>query len=270
MELFHRPSFERLTGLAFFTPSGGSGAIPWGNIEMMKLDHGLKTRDYMVAARGILALRKRKVYGRAPVYSIQGNQFSSQTIPLFLGGARSSSDYSQAATSSSTFTFTAVMGRGFRLPHVGATIASVKVGGIEKVLGYDFFVDDPAMDQTLFSHTGYIILPASAGTIVAGNTVSVIYSAPAFSREEYSAFSSLQTDGSLVILCEDEHGPPILWEWIMDVSVYCKASPDVQHDKFRSHHIEAAIYGEPTVRRRSAPYPMAELVTDTDSILDLS
>jgi hypothetical protein len=270
MELFHRPSFERLTGLAFFTPSGGSGAIPWGNIQMMKLDHGLKMRDYTISVRGVLQLRKRKVYGRVPIYSIQGDQFSSQATPILLGGERAAVDHSQLATGSTTFSFTAAMGRGFRLPHVGATIASVKVGSDLKTLGYDYFVDDPAIDQTPFSHTGYIILPQSAGTIVAGNLVSAIYSAPAFTLEEYVAFSNLQTDGALVVLCEDEFGPPALWEWIMDVTVYCKASPDVQEDKFRVHNIEAAVYGEPIVRRRSSPYPLAEIALGDHSILDLS
>src|SRR5262245_41331948 len=113
MELYDRPSFDRLSGLAFFTPEGESGAIPLGNIEMMKLEVELNSRDYVAPVRNQLQLRKRKVTGRVPIYSIHGNQFPSVSAPLLLLGQRET-DYVQLAANDQTFIFTAVPGRGFQ------------------------------------------------------------------------------------------------------------------------------------------------------------
>lgn len=269
MELSDRPSFERLTGLAFFTPEGETGAIPFGNIELFKHDYGIKTKDFWRSIRGNLFLSKRKVHGRAPIYSIQGNQFASPTIPLLLLGEQQS-DYAQTATGSHYFTFTAVMGRAVELPQVAATIYQVGVSGADKTLGYDFFVDDPALEQSLLSHTGWVILPANGGTIVAGDVVSVYYSAPALSLEEYLAFSRLSRDGTLVVLAEDEFGPPAREKWILDVTLYCKAAAETHPDRYRSYTMEAAVYGNPIVRRRREPYAFAELLVDEGTVLDLS
>ena len=270
MELFDRPSFERLSGLAFFTPAGESSAIPLGNIELLKLDFGLKTRDYLLSLRGDLQLRKRKVLGRVPVYSIQGNQFPTETIPLLILGERAN-DYSQAASSSQIFTFTATPGRGVRLPQVAVSITSVAVGTDIKVLGYDYFVDDPALDpQDPLSHNGWIILPGRGGTIVAGDTVQVNYSVFPLTLEEYTAFSLTSRDGTLEVQCEDEYGPPARETWIMSVTLYCKSAPDTHTDKFRSYNLEAAVYGKPTVRKRPNPYAYQEIITDSGAVLDLS
>jgi hypothetical protein len=270
MELTDGPSFERLTGLALFTPDGDSAAISWGNIELVRFDAGLKSRDFFAAIRGKTVLRKRKVMGTTPIYSIDGSQWSSPMIPDLLLGSQVG-DYEQDAGSGFSFVFTATPGRGVELPHVAALISSVMVQGDSKVLGYDFFVDDPTIEQSLQSFNGWVFLPLDSGTIVAGDVVTVHYSAPALALEQYSAFSTLSRDGMLIVFVEDEYGPPALWKWIMDVTVYCKAVSDTQVSAYRTFTMEAAVYGNPIVRRRRQPYGFSEeLLAGDTTVIDLS
>lgn len=269
MEFFDEASFERLTGQAFFTPTGEAGAIQIGNIEMMKIDFGLKSKEAFASVRGELFLRRHKVFGRAPIYSIQVNQFASPTVPLQLLGERLG-DLIQVVTNSYTFTFTAVLGRGFELPHLAATINWVRVAGEDKMPGHDYFVDDPAIEQGPLCYNGWILLPVSQGTIVAGNVVSVNYSAPALSLEQYRALATLSRDGVLVVLKEDHFGPPAREKWIMDVTLYSEAGPETHPDKFRSQTLKAAVYGKPLVRKRPTPRAYGELLIDDSTVLDLS
>ena len=74
-------------------------------------------------------------------------------------------DLVQPVGTATTFSFTAAKGQAFDIGARGATIASVKVAALSKILGVDYFVDDPNIPQSMISLNGIIILPTTAAGI---------------------------------------------------------------------------------------------------------
>lgn len=257
MEYNDLSSFERLTGLAFFTPAGQAGAINLGNIEMVKADYGTKSVDKMISVRGKLLLGRRDTYQAVPVFSIDGNQFASPVIPLLLMGD-SLGDSAQVAGSGFTFSFTAETGLSFLIGTFGLTNVVVQVSSSTKTLGVDYFLD---------ALNGIVSIPVTAAGISAGNTVVVTFDQPALALENYSAFTHLNRTGTLVVYAEDEAGPPAKEIWTMTVSLACKKGADFDPTKFRKFTLDAALLGNPTVQKRGG---FEDLSTDDDVILDWS
>lgn len=260
MELSDIASFERLTGLAFFTPAGATSALHLANIEMLRSDYGLKSFDILRSRRGQVYPRKRVVFGKLQTFSLQINQFTSATQFIHLAGTRLT-DLVQAATSAQIYVFTAAPGGAWSLGHSEIFLRHVMVGAEAKILDYDFSLDD---------HNGWIWLPSNGGTITAGQVVSVTYDFPELAFEAYNALDTLSLDGQLVVYAEDEFGPPAREKWVMDVTLSCKGMPDTDPGKFRSATLEAIVYGKPQVFKRPQPRGFAEIVTDSGAVLDLS
>lgn len=242
MEYNDPQSFQRLTGLAIFTPTGQSGGINLGNIQMMKLDHNLKSIDDKASIRGRIQLRRRKYTDALPVYTIDINQFLTPNLELMLLGTKSAGDFVQSAATASTYTFTAAAGLWFFIPAYGVQNVTVRVGSTVKVIDQDYFLDN---------FNGLIGIPITPIGIQPGDTVVVTFDQQAFALDAYKAFTNLDRRGQLVIFAEDEQGPPAIEIWIMDVSLSCKKGADTDPTRFRTFQLEAAVIGEPDVRRRA-------------------
>ena len=255
MEFNDPQSFERLTGLAYFTPAGQAGAIPLGNIQMVKSDYGLKTVDDLKSIRGVLQLRRRVTYGAVPIFSIDGNQFATPTIPLLLLGTRLA-DLAQASATASTFTFTSAAGQAFWVGAYNISNVSVASGGMPMAQGTDYFID-------LFN--GMVLVPVLGSGIPDGAAAVVTFDQAAFTLEQYLAFTTLSRTGSLVVFAEDEFGPPAKEIWTMQVSLTCKKGADMDPSKFRMFTLEAALLGTPLVQKRGESEPTI-IQPGTDSL----
>lgn len=261
MEYNDVSSFERLTGLAFFTPADDpNGAISLGNIEMLKVEYGVKSIDAKTSVRGRVQLRQRTYTEALPVYSIDGNQFASPTIPLLLLGQQIA-DYLQTAATGSTFTFTAASGRCFFVGAYNITNVVVKVGTTTMTLGTDYFLDDPNLPQINSSLQGVVILPVEPQGINDGLVVTVNYNRPDLAMDQYQAFTNLFRQGTLVVFAEASNSASPGQEiWTMSVQLSCKKGADIDPSKFRTFTLEAAIFGNPRVLKPSESSLAEELL----------
>jgi hypothetical protein len=241
-------SFERLTGLAFFTPAGAAGAIPLGNITMLKVDYGTKAYEPLKSLRGVLQRRRRDTYGHLAIYSIDGNQFATPMIPLLLLGTKTD-DFAQSAATAQTFTFTAAAGLAFFAGAYSLANVVVKVSGVTKTIGTDYFLDDPNVPQIGASMQGCVIIPVDTQGIQEGDVVTVTFDQAALVMDQYLAFTQLSQTGLLQVFAEDEAGGPGREVWIMTVQLTCKKGADIDPTKFRSFTLEAAIIGNPAVMK---------------------
>lgn len=259
MELIDSASMERLTGAAYFAPAGGP-TINLGNIEMLRLDYGLKSVDIMRSRRGVVYPRKRHFYSTSAVFSIQGNQFATSRMAQQFAGTRQP-NVSQNYAANQVFTFTAYPGAAYSLGKSIVTINSVMAGSDTKLLDYDYFAD---------TYNGWIWLPEAGGTIVAGDIVQVNFGYIAQEFETYTALDTLSRDGVLTVYAEDHMGPPARERWVMNVTLSVQGMPDTDPAKFRSWKMEALILGLPTVYKRPQQQAWTELVTEGGIIIDLS
>jgi hypothetical protein len=249
MEYNDIASFQRLTGLGFFTPDGQAGAISLGNVTMLKIDYGLKSVDSKASVRGRISLRQRVYTESLPVYSIDGNQFATPLIPLLLLGDQLG-DYIQTAKSAQTFTFTAAAGLAFFIGAYNLTSVVVKVGSTVKTQGIDYFLDDPNVDQSsAVSLQGVVILPVDSEGINDGDVVTVTFDQQLLSLEQYEAFTQLSRQGTLVVFAEDEDGGPGREIWTMSVQLSCKKGADIDPTQFRKFTLEAALLAKANVMR---------------------
>jgi len=251
MEFTSLASVERLTALGFFKEDGAGSYIPFGNITMAKLDLSPKSVSIPLYKRGKGTLFRRDNYMVEPVWSITTDQFAASVAKLFLLGTKNADDTQASGSGGSPFSFTARRGEAFLIGKRGVTIASVKVAASTKTLGTDFFVDDPNIPQSLVSLNGVIILPQTPAGIQDNDTVDVIYTAPtALTRENYSAFTTLNRSGDLVLYFEDESGTDAREIWTMRVQLTAKSIGDFDPTKFREVVMEASIFGNPAVTTR--------------------
>ena len=248
MEFTSLASLERLTGLAYFKPTGGNYA-PFGNITMVKLDTAPKAISALLWKRGKGNLFRRDNVSVEPVFSLTTDQFATPVVDLLVMGTRAA-DNVQSSASATTTSFTAAKGKAYDIGKRGITITSVKVGATAKTLGTDFYVDDPNIPQSLISLNGVIILPATAAGIADADTVDVLYDTPALTREVYNAFTTLNRSGSMKIYLEDETGTDAREIWTMNCQLSVKSIGDFDPTKFRDVVLECAIFGSPVVTTR--------------------
>lgn len=235
-------TYERLTGQFWLTLVGDVCAINLGNIEMVKTDYGMKEVEVYASARGISNLARRDFYQSKLHYTIDMNQFHTPVIPLLILGDQLADRVIGAATGS-TFSFTAVLGRGIWIGVYGiTTLTSVKVSTVTKTRDVDFFFDE---------FTGMIEIPVVAAGIAAGDTVVVTFSSPALTMEEYQGMTKFNRLAALVGHLEDEYGPPSKWIMKASVSVSAKGGADAADpNKFRKSQLDVAVLGKPIFNLR--------------------
>ena len=136
-------SKERLTGRAYFNPglSGGLGitSMPWldlGNVQMMNLAYGLKTKEHMKARRGLVYTDRSDAYAASPKWELTCDEFTSTTLFLiFLGTA--AANVVQTSRINFTKTFQAHLGGVLDLGLF--SVYNWSIGAL--VSGADYIVD---------------------------------------------------------------------------------------------------------------------------------
>lgn len=249
MEFTNLQSFERLTGLGFFMENGQTSYVPFGNVTMVKLQTSPATADVLFHKRGSSTLARQDVHSVKPIFSITVDQIAGNVIPLLLMGIRAADDMQPIATAA-TFTFTAAKGQAFDIGDRGVTITSVKVAAAPKILGVDYFVDDPNIPQSMISLNGIIILPTTAAGITDGATVDVLHDSAALTREQYRAFNKLNRSGQFRLFLEDETGLDAREIWDFGCQLSVKSVGDFDPAKFREVVMDCAIFGYPVITTR--------------------
>lgn len=228
---------------------GQTSYVPFGNVKLVKLATSPATTDVMFNKRGASTLARQDVHSVKPIYSITVDQIAGNVIPILLMGTRVA-DAVQPIATAQTFSFTAAKGQAFDIGARGATIASVKIATLSKILGVDYFVDDPNIPQSMVSLNGIIILPTTAAGIADASTVDVIYSAATLTREHYRAFNKLNRSGAFRLFLEDETGSDAREIWDFQCQLSVKSVGDFDPAKFREVVIEAALFGYPDISTR--------------------
>lgn len=233
-------ALERLTGRAFFTPQGALSAIDLGNIQMHKLDYGVKRKEHYKARRGGLVMDRDDAYGTMPKFTIEGDEFASPLLPLLFAGT-ANADATQTSGSASTVTFSSVKGQTFDLGAFGLTNASVTVPG-SKVEGAtaDYVIDRPL---------GKIYIPFTS-TIADAASVTVTFDKPAATFDSINAFDTLNRLGTLQVIEEDSYSlvPKTIYNFACSLSV--DSAGDTKPEDYKKFNLIAVITGTFTVKKR--------------------
>jgi hypothetical protein len=249
MELISLQSLKRLTGQIFCQVSGDSNYIPIGNILKTGIDVAPKYVSAKLKKRGRSILFRRDASDIEPIFSFSTDQFPTSSMPLLFMATRLA-DAVQTSSGSATFVFTAAKGRAFKIPYRGVTITSVAVAAANKVLNTDFYVDDPNIPQSLVSINSWIILPETPAGIADGDTVTVTYTRPALTQEQYALFTTLNRTVTLYVYGEDETGLDPNQVYTMTGQLSVKKMGELTDDKFAEVDLELAIFGNPTLGAR--------------------
>src|SRR5438128_33666 len=113
MEYLDTAAILRLTGRAFFTPTGQLSAIDLGNCEMVKLDFAPKRKQHYRTIHGKQVLDRDDVYGADPKWNITVDEFATPMLPYLYAATGANTDVTQSAATASTVTFSSKKGRTF-------------------------------------------------------------------------------------------------------------------------------------------------------------
>jgi hypothetical protein len=255
--------FERLTGRAFFTPAGQTGAINLGNILTHKLEWGLKRKTTFKSRRGQLSVRDDDVIGAEPRFTIECDEFATPLLALLHGGSAPEYAVDTAATGA-TFTFTAALGLAFRTNFFSISNVSI-VTPTGKVEGTDYKID---------YGLGIIYLPLTS-TIAPGATVTMRYDRIAITYNRVTALDAPSKKGTLLVYEEDDFSLTPKTTYACAVALSIDGSLSTKVDTYKSVTLRAAVLGSITIYKRDTEMTGGvemwdELTLDDDSILDFS
>ena len=245
-------SKERLSGRGYFTPSGGTQGVDFGNVDLFKIDYGIKRKEHYASRHGIQTLDRDDAFGSLSKWTITLDEFVSPTLAYVWAGT-ANANFTQASGIAVTFNFT------FALTMKGATLDIGKYGLFNasltspagKVEGYngDYVIDRAG---------GKIYFPL-ATTMVAGAGV-VTYSCPALTYDSVTALNVLNRPGSLEIQGEDDSGqgkdptapdavPPVRYLWNLPCVLSSDTSGEFKVDDYRKITLVATATSPMTVKR---------------------
>ena len=239
-------NFQRLSGTAFFQPTGVAGLIGLGNIVMHKLDPKIERKDIMRYKSGVKFLGRMDVLGYNPEYQIDQDEFNTVNLPIVLWGTQAA-DTVQAATGAVTATINgALPGQFYALGgyvQVAVTAVTLTAGGAALVASTDYVVD---------AQKGLITFLSGGAVPKAGANVTVAFSAPAVTRETFLPFTNLQQRGTLQLYendsPEDVNMP--LHAITYPVTLYCDSPGDVKVEDNTKATLRARLTGPGRVLRR--------------------
>jgi len=249
-------SKERLSGRGYFTPTGSIQGVDLGNVDMMKIEFGIKRKEHFSARRGIQTLDRFDAFGSQAVWTITCDEFVSPTLQYAWAGTPNA-NFSQTAATNQSIVFTAGVTTGSKK---GATFDLGKYGLYDasiagKVEGYtaDYVIDRAG---------GKVYIPLTS-SIADAATFTVLASWPLLTYDSVVALNVLNRNGNLEIHGEDDSGqgksltgspgvdavPPVRYLFSMACILSADDSGDFKVDDYRKITIKATATAAMTVKR---------------------
>jgi len=243
---------ERLTGRGYFTASGATQGADLGNMEMYKVDFGIKRKEHFDARRGVLTMDRYDAYASQALWTLTLDEFVTPLLAIAWAGTVNA-NFSQTAGTASTFNFT------YAATMIGATLDIGKYGLFNaslttpssKVEGYtaDYVIDRGA---------GKFYIPLTT-TLAPGASV-VTYSCPALTYDSVNALQILNRPGVLELHGEDDSGsgksttgadaiPPSRYVWTIPCILSADSSGEFKPDDYRKITLTASATATMTVKR---------------------
>jgi hypothetical protein len=235
-------SLDRITGKGIFFKTGDAFGVDLGDILMHKLDYGPKRETVAFHILGSVVLATEETTSVEPIFTIDGQQFTSQNMPLMLLGTRNA-DVSQASGTASTTAITAKLGKTFDIGARNISNVVVTVSAAAKAADVDFFLDAAG---------GWIRFPEVAAGIADGASVTVTYDKPAIVRDSFTAFNNLNLQGTLKLQEFDNRSAIPKNEWAFNGTLTADKGGDADPLKHRQWSLRFAVNGQPTCLRRQS------------------
>src|SRR5215471_8171584 len=234
---------ERLTGRGYFLLTGATQLVDLGNIEMFKVDFGIKRKEHFAARRGVLSMDRYDAYASQALWTLTCDEFVSPLLAYAWSGPENA-NFTQTLGSSTT-----LKGAALDIGKYGLFSASLTTPA-GKVEGYsaDYVIDRGA---------GKIYFPLTS-TLTAGASV-VTYSCPALTYDSVTALQILNRNGSLEIHGEDDSAqnvgaaadavPPSRYVWTVPCILTTDSSGEFKPDDYRKITILCTATSAMTVKR---------------------
>jgi hypothetical protein len=242
---------ERLTGRGYFTPTGSVAGVDLGNVDMFKVDFGIKRKEHFSARRGIVTLDRQDAYGSQAVWTMTLDEFVSPLLAYAWGGT-ANANTAQGAQTGATVTFTTASKKGgtFDIAKFGLFNASLTTPA-SKTEGYN-------ADYVIDRAGGKLYIPLTS-TIADGTTLIVTYSCPALTFDNVTALNVLNRPGTLEVQAEDDSGqnigaaadavPPLRYVITVPCILSIDDSGDFKNDDYRKITVKAVATASMTVKR---------------------
>jgi len=242
---------ERLTGRGYFLLTGATQLVDLGNIEMFKVDFGIKRKEHFAARRGVLSMDRYDAYASQALWTLTCDEFVSPTLAYAWAGPVNV-NFSQTSQTAQPFNFTfatTMKGAALDIGKYGLFNASLTTP-VSKSEGY-------TLDYVIDRGAGKIYFPLST-TITAGAGV-VTYSCPALTYDSVTALQILNRNGSLEIHGEDDSAsgvgaaadavPPSRYVWTVPCILTTDSSGEFKPDDYRKITILCTATSAMTVKR---------------------
>ena len=242
---------ERLTGRGYFLLTGATQLVDLGNIEMFKVDFGIKRKEHFAARRGVLSMDRYDAYASQALWTLTCDEFVSPLLAYAWAGPVNP-NFSQTSQTAQPFNFTfatTMKGAALDIGKYGLFNASLTTP-TSKSEGY-------TLDYVIDRGAGKIYFPLST-TITAGAGV-VTYSCPALTYDSVTALQILNRNGSLEIHGEDDSAqnvgaaadavPPSRYVWTVPCILTTDSSGEFKPDDYRKITILCTATSAMTVKR---------------------
>jgi hypothetical protein len=237
-------SLERTTGKFVLFPTGQTGGIDLGIIDMSKVDYGTQREKTMLPIEGEVVMAEEEVISVSPVITLDGRQFHSPIKPLLLMGTRNA-DVVQSSATGATAIIIAKLGQTFDIGkrNVTAFVLTPTAGGAAYVEGVDYFLE---------ANKGLVRFPVVAAGIADSVSVTGTFNVPALTRESYTAFNKLNLTGTAKYYEVDNKSSTVRNEWAIPGTFSMDAGGDADPAKKKKWTAKFSVNGQPTVLSRAA------------------
>jgi hypothetical protein len=243
---------ERLSGRGYFTPTAATQGVDLGNVEMFKIEFGIKRKEHFAARRGVVTLDRFDAYGSQAVWTITTDEFVSPLLSYAWAGTANTAVV-QAAAPAATFNFTyaaTMKGAVLDIGKYGLYSASLTTPS-SKVEGY-------SADYVIDRAGGKVYIPLT--TTIAPGACVVTYSAPALTFDSVTALNVLNRPGNLEVHGEDDSAqgkdltaadavPPIRYLFTIPCILSADESGEFKVDDYRKITFKATATNPMTVKR---------------------
>ncbi len=241
MDLGAVAALERLTGRAFFQPSGATSQIDLGNIQTHKFDYDVKRKEHYKNRRGGQVMDRYDAYGMMPKFSIDGDEFASELLPLLFAGT-ANADTTQTLGTATTVSFTSLKGQTFDLGAFGLTAASVTTPAAK--------VEGPTADYVIDRALGKIYIPRTS-SIADASSVVVTFDKPAGTFDSINFGDQLNRLGTMTVYEEDSFSLIPKTIYVFSCSLSVDSAGDTKGDDYKKFTLIATITsGTFTVKKR--------------------